>query len=1074
MVIKDLSMSYLYISHPIFVKLYHKVVGFTGTIGNHEDKKTFIEQYNLTTLKVPRNSPNQRVDFPMILCKCITERNEKIVKEVLEFHRRGNPVLVIFQDLNEIKDVQDLLTKANIEKINIFDGRDNKANPGKVAGIESAISLGTNVCGRGTDIICKGKPLHVIISYYTSNVRVLSQAFGRTARQGRRGTARIICVKYQYLYPLLMQSHGIRTVIKEYSIKNQAQTEYIEFFKETKPWIFANKYEKQEFNLNQVIALRSSRINMSRIKAYNYEFPLKMPYSLFLKIQAQKIFSIYNCPNTKYTWQLFQRYIREMILESWSLMINKLDDDFFGKAENKELKESLHELEKKGNQMIPEDYKESMDKLRKKFSLNLSEYHSELDKEKNKLLEEIKIYIPPKRNSMVDTFMHIFNFVNTTYDSVIYKNFSTIPNINLQFNSCCFMSCLFGLRPYSLLTKSGARVTHENFKKISYIEDPELKYLRKLPDNKFGLFSITEKIDDLFALIAQKINAILGEKLFVKLFLRRTLCGTEIGICLNFRMENNIEDEFCILDKDPLIMFTINVKSIAPFLAGVLIFALVYLGILAAKIFKWFLTFPKSLIDELLKKGLGILLNTVLSTVAENAIEKIVDYFKGILKSQIEALEVKVAKRKEEKEKKKTDEKDKDAKDGLSIVLKIINYIMIIFESATSEWAADKASKGIRKRLNEVLGEKIGNIKFGTNFKGILNECLSTDTYKSIINLSITLLLCLVTFILNFCTRKDALKNAEKDASEYDNLTKKDEAQIDNLEKNRKTDVINECIEEGEEKQEISEFDDKLKKALDIPKYAENNYTGLKKAFINQVHLFNENHFATVLKFFGYIVTGKYQTLYLKETEKGTLESTLQKEVLSNTSKMIIAYGVARAMKHLHDNKIIHRNLNTAAIVIDGKYYPYLSDLYYAKKETENLPYVVKETRKEFMAPEFLRDFQNNQNSYAVDVYSYGILLFMIVTQKNPFSKKKFNAKDVINGERPKLPGHTEEHWKELITQCWSGDPAARPSFTQICEKLEADSVKLKYISEDDYSKFTELKKFIDEYKDEPDSSSKK
>ena len=189
---------------------------------------------------------------------------------------------------------------------------------------------------------------------------------------------------------------------------------------------------------------------------------------------------------------------------------------------------------------------------------------------------------------------------------------------------------------------------------------------------------------------------------------------------------------------------------------------------------------------------------------------------------------------------------------------------------------------------------------------------------------------------------------------------------------------------------------------------------------------------------------------------------------------MIIAYGVARAMKHLHDNKIIHRNLNTAAIVIDGKYYPYLSDLYYAKKETENLPYVVKETRKEFMAPEFLRDFQNNQNSYAVDVYSYGILLFMIVTQKNPFSKKKFNAKDVINGERPKLPGHTEEHWKELITQCWSGDPAARPSFTQICEKLEADSVKLKYISEDDYSKFTELKKFIDEYKDEPDSSSKK
>ena len=45
----------------------------------------------------------------------------------------------------------------------------------------------------------------------------------------------------------------------------------------------------------------------------------------FLKIQSQKIFSLFNCPNCKYTWRLFQRHVREMILESWSLMIRKVE-----------------------------------------------------------------------------------------------------------------------------------------------------------------------------------------------------------------------------------------------------------------------------------------------------------------------------------------------------------------------------------------------------------------------------------------------------------------------------------------------------------------------------------------------------------------------------------------------------------------------------------------------------------------------------------------------------------------------------------------------------------------------------
>ena len=67
----------------------------------------------------------------------------------------------------------------------------------KIVGLKGAVSLGTNVCGRGTDIQVSELPLHVIVSFFSSSVRVMNQAFSRTARQGQRGTCRCICLKEQ-------------------------------------------------------------------------------------------------------------------------------------------------------------------------------------------------------------------------------------------------------------------------------------------------------------------------------------------------------------------------------------------------------------------------------------------------------------------------------------------------------------------------------------------------------------------------------------------------------------------------------------------------------------------------------------------------------------------------------------------------------------------------------------------------------------------------------------------------------------------------------------------------------------
>lgn len=165
MIIKDVSLNYLYVSHPIFVQLYRKVIGLTGTIGFNDDKAIFNNQYKLDCKIIPREKPSQLVILPIIFCGSIQERNKKITEEVVAFNKKDYPVLVIFQNLNEIKDVLEMLIENGVKNINVFDGKDEKIKPNKIAGYNGTVSLGSNICSRGTDIQSTGNPLHVILSY---------------------------------------------------------------------------------------------------------------------------------------------------------------------------------------------------------------------------------------------------------------------------------------------------------------------------------------------------------------------------------------------------------------------------------------------------------------------------------------------------------------------------------------------------------------------------------------------------------------------------------------------------------------------------------------------------------------------------------------------------------------------------------------------------------------------------------------------------------------------------------------------------------------------------------------------
>ena len=113
-----------------------------------------------------------------------------------------------------------------------------------------------------------------------------------------------------------------------------------------------------------------------------------------------------------------------------------------------------------------------------------------------------------------------------------------------------------------------------------------------------------------------------------------------------------------------------------------------------------------------------------------------------------------------------------------------------------------------------------------------------------------------------------------------------------------------------------------------------------------------------------------------------------------------------------------------------------------AKQTETNLPYNLKHSTSEYMAPEFIKDYISNQNSFKIDVYSFGILIYYLITEIKPFSSYSDKEKmllDISNGKRPEIPKNVDEEWKNLIITCWNQEPDLRPNFTQICRILESN-----------------------------------
>ena len=144
-----------------YFRLYTKLSGMTGTA----DTEAFEFQsiYNLETVIIPTNRPVQRKDFNDQIFRSAEEKFEAVVKDIQECHKRGQPVLVGTTSIENSELVSRLLQKAGLPH-NVLNAKEHErealivAQAGKVG----AITVATNMAGRGTDIVLGGNLKHQI------------------------------------------------------------------------------------------------------------------------------------------------------------------------------------------------------------------------------------------------------------------------------------------------------------------------------------------------------------------------------------------------------------------------------------------------------------------------------------------------------------------------------------------------------------------------------------------------------------------------------------------------------------------------------------------------------------------------------------------------------------------------------------------------------------------------------------------------------------------------------------------------------------------------------------------------
>src|SRR5204862_7303215 len=137
--------------------LYQKLSGMTGTA--ETEASEFHSTYKLDVVVVPTNMPMVRTDFSDVIYRTLPEKWDAVVEEIKECHEKGQPVLVGTVSVENSELIARRLVREGVPH-NVLNAKyhEREAEIVAQAGRKSAVTIATNMAGRGTDILLGGNP----------------------------------------------------------------------------------------------------------------------------------------------------------------------------------------------------------------------------------------------------------------------------------------------------------------------------------------------------------------------------------------------------------------------------------------------------------------------------------------------------------------------------------------------------------------------------------------------------------------------------------------------------------------------------------------------------------------------------------------------------------------------------------------------------------------------------------------------------------------------------------------------------------------------------------------------------
>ncbi|KAJ6419650.1 hypothetical protein OIU84_029715 [Salix udensis] len=220
--------------------------------------------------------------------------------------------------------------------------------------------------------------------------------------------------------------------------------------------------------------------------------------------------------------------------------------------------------------------------------------------------------------------------------------------------------------------------------------------------------------------------------------------------------------------------------------------------------------------------------------------------------------------------------------------------------------------------------------------------------------------------------------------------------------------------------------------------------------FWREADILSKLHHPNVVAFYGVVQDGHGGALatVTEYMVDGSLRNVLLRKdrYLDRRKRLLIAMDAAFGMEYLHSKNIVHFDLKCDNLLVNLKdpQRPIckVGDFGLSKIKRNTLVSGGVRGTLPWMAPELLNG-SSNKVSEKVDVFSFAIVLWEILTGDEPYANMHYGAiigGIVSNTLRPTIPSHCDSEWRGLMEQCWAPNPAVRPSFTEIARRLRTMS----------------------------------